>query len=164
MKVLLLFVVFVSGQRIPNYKEAGKAFVLQYYTVFDSPQRPSVKDFFESNDSILVSGGDIFYGVDAIMPKFATSAIVAQRNITASDCQPTNDAGIIVNVFGRILYNDTAIVGLTPTGNSTSIWFHEMFVLKPRVTSFFIQNQHFRASVWNMTSASMNYSEGLRFV
>lgn len=163
LKVFLLFVVIVAGQRIPNYSQAGKTFVQQYYTLFDSPQKTSVRDFYD--DSVLVTGGEIFIGVDAIMQKYTFMLPVGQRNISTLDCQPTNDAGVIVNVFGRISFNDSSkIVSGNNNWLNSSIWFNEMFVLKPRVTSFFIQNQHFRSSVWNLTSNSVNNSDGLVFV
>lgn len=164
LKVFLLFTVLVTGQRIQNYNQAGKAFVQQYYTLFDGPQRVGVRDFYD--DSILVTGGEILIGVEAIMQKFAMMLAVGQRSVSNMDCQPTNDAGVIVNVFGRISFNDSMKI-VTPNhanASNSSIWFNEMFVLKPRVTSFFIQNQHFRSSVWNMTSSTMNNSDGLIFV
>lgn len=163
LKAFLLYAVIVTGQRIPNYNQAGKAFVQQYYTLFDSAQKSSVRDFYD--DSVLLTGGEIFIGVDAIMQKYMSMVIISQRNISNLDCQPTNDAGVIVNVFGRISFNDSSkIVSGNNNWINSSIWFNEMFVLKPRVTSFFIQSQHFRSSVWNMTSNSMNNSDGLVFV
>jgi hypothetical protein len=163
LKVFLLFVVCTTGQRISTYKEQGIAFVKQYYLLFDSVQRPSVRDFYENVDSILVYGDSMYLGADAIMQKYATSTTVGQRNISATDCQPTNDAGIIINVVGKLSFNDSGLNERSRTLNST-LWFNEMFVLKPRVTAFFIQNQHFRSSVWNISSASMNYSDVLIFV
>jgi hypothetical protein len=45
-----------------------------------------------------------------------------------------------------------------------TLWFNEMFVLKPRVTALYIENHHFRSGVWNMTTSSMNNSDSLIFV
>lgn len=163
MKLLLLFIALVMGERIQNYNQAGKSFVQQYYAMFDSSQRMNLRNFYENNDSILVASGNIFIGVDAIVLKLTSMVTIMQRNITASDCQPTNDAGIIVNVAGKFSFIDASKTVSTNATNAT-LWFNEMFVLKPRVTSFFIENQHFRTSVWNMTTASMNSSDGLIFV
>ena len=163
MKFLLLFTALVMGERIQNYDQAGKSFVQQYYAIFDSALRTNVRNFYENNDSTLVASGNIFFGVDAIVQKLTSMVTIIQRNITTSDCQPTNDAGIIVNVAGKFSFIDISkIVSINST--NASLWFNEMFVLKPRVTSFFIENQHFRTSVWNMTTASMNNSDGLIFV
>lgn len=163
MKFLLFFIALVMGERMQNYNQAGKSFVQQYYAIFDSTQRTNVRNFYENNDSVLVASGNIFFGVDAIVQKLTSMVIITQRNITAMDCQPTNDAGIVVNIAGRFSFIDTLKVVNTNATNAT-LWFNEMFVLKPRVTSFFIENQQFRTSVWNMTTALMNNSDGLIFV
>lgn len=158
----LLFVALAKGQRMPNFNQTGITFVQQYYTQFDGPLRTSVRTFYENTDSVLVSGGEIFYGADAIIQKFSSMMAITQRNIIATDCQPTKDAGLIINVFGRVAFNDPSKT-LSSNSNST-VWFNEMFVLKPRVTSLYVENQYFRASVWNMTSTSTNNSNFLVFV
>jgi Nuclear transport factor 2 (NTF2) domain len=164
-KVLLVFVVLAAGERIQNYNQAGQTFVQQYYLLFDQPQRIGIREFYDSNDSILVINGEIFLGVDLIWQKFTTISPFSQRNVTTIDCQPTNDAGVIVNVFGRISLNiSSSIVFGNRNANGTMTWFNEMFVLKPRVTSFYIQNQYFRTSTWNTTSSGIDNHNGLIFV
>lgn len=152
----LILTSFVACDRISNYKQVGQAFIQQYYTLFDNVLlRSGVKDLYDGNDSILIIGTDIFYGAEKIMERLNMVSPVVQRNVTSADCQPTNDAGVIVNVYGRILFTDSV-------GNWTP-HFIEMFVLKPRVTSYFIQNQHFRSTIVT-NSTNNNNTDSLRFV
>lgn len=159
VKLFLILVTSVTCDRITNYKQVGQTFVQKYYALFDNILfRAGVKDFYDSSDSILVSGTDIFFGSDKIMERLNVVSSVVQRNVTATDCQPTNDAGVIMNVFGKILSSDT-------TSNWTP-FFTEMFVIKPKVTSYYIQSQYFRSTVIfnSTTNMSINIIDGLRFV
>lgn len=114
-----------------------------------------MKDFYDINDSVLIYAGELFYGVDKIMDKFNSLSKIASRNITASDFQPTSDAGVILNIFGKVLFNDI--------NNNMTLFFTEMFVLKPRVTAYYIQNQYYRSSgIYNGTGAYN--TDGLHFV
>jgi Nuclear transport factor 2 (NTF2) domain len=133
----LLFVTcLATGERIPNYNQLGVDWMQKLYAASDSTPRASLRDFYD--DSVLVYNGETLYGVDKIMEKYNNISTVVKRNITTADCSPTNDAGFIVNVFGKILFNVSE--------NGTSQWFNEMLVFKPRVTAFYIQNQQFRTS------------------
>lgn len=125
-----------------------------YYSTFDSTlTRKNLQDLYEINNSIVIYGGDIFFAVDKIMERLSSVPNIIQRNISSTDYQPTNDAGVIVNVFGKILTNEI---------NANSTYFTEMFVLKPKVTAFYIQNQQYRQS--SLITSANNLSEGLRFV
>lgn len=147
---------FVNCDRIFNYKQVGLTFMQQYYSLFDNNLlRSGVKDFYDGNDSILIAGSEIYFGADKIMERLNIITAVVSRNVTTSDSQPTNDGGVIVNVYGRILYSDTA-------SNWTTPHFTEMFILKPRVTSFFIQHQHLRTAI--ITNNINNNTDSLRFV
>jgi Nuclear transport factor 2 (NTF2) domain len=147
----LLFVTcLAAGERISNYNQLGVDWMQKFYTAFDSNPRANLRDFYD--ESILVYNGDILYGVDRIMEKYNNISTVVKRNITTADFAPTNDAGFIVNVFGRILFSVSE--------NNTSQWFNEMLVFKPRVTAFFIQNQQFRTSRLSIA----NDTDILRFV
>jgi hypothetical protein len=158
---IFMVLALANGQRIANFNQTGAAFVRDFYALFDTPQRSGVRVFYDT-DSVLVTGGDIYYGVDSIIQKFTAMIAVLQRTIYTMDSQPTKDAGVIVNVAGRIAFNDTTRI-VTPSPNMT-LWFNEMFVLKPRVTALYIENHHFRSGVWNMTTSSMNNSDSLIFV
>jgi hypothetical protein len=152
-------------ERIDNFKDAGTSFVRTYYSLFDNDfQRATVRDFYDNFDSILIMGGEMFIGIDKIMEKYTRTPTVLQRIVNGTDCQPTTDSGVIINVYGRILMND-----------QTNQWqsFHEMFVLQPKVTLFYISNQHYRASSWNasMYNSTVNNNnnnnvngDSLRFV
>lgn len=149
---LLLFTGFIACERISNFNQVGQAFVQQYYAFFDNlAQRASVRNFYDVTDSVLVFSGSLFYGADAIMNRLSSVPNVVLRNVSSIDSQPTNDAGVIVNIFGRILFSDT-VSNYTPS-------FSEMFVLKPRVNSYYIQNQYVRSS-----SIVLSITDGLRFV
>lgn len=148
--VLLVTSLSVMSDRIGNFNQVGMELMQKYYAAFDAnlPKRSEVKDLYDAVDSYLVYAGESFIGVDKIMEKFNSVLNVVARNITSSDSQPTNDGGVIMNVFGRISSVD-----------NTLLYFTEMFVIKPRVTSFFIQNQQFRSS-----KIVSNTSDVLHFV
>lgn len=153
--ILTSFLSSLTCDRIFNYKQVGLTFMQQYYTIFDNNLlRSGVKDFYDGNDSILIAGSEIYFGADKIMERLNIITAVVSRNVTTSDSQPTNDGGVIVNVYGRILYSDTA--------SNWTPHFTEMFILKPRVTSFFIQNQHLRTAI--ITNNINNNTDSLRFV
>lgn len=156
--LLLLLTSFVTCEQNPNYLQIGRGFVQQFYAYYDVAfQRSSVRSFYDINESVLLYAGELFQGADKIMEKFTAGVSnVVQRNITFTDVQPTNDAGMIINVFGRILYSDSTAANWTPH-------FTEMFVIKPRFTMYYIQNQHFRSSV-AVNSSSISINDGLRFV
>lgn len=150
--VFLLATTLVTCQQIVNYNQVASAFVQQYYSAFDNAaQRQTVQSFYDVN-SVLLYNGVLFIGVDRIMTKFTSVSTIIKRTILFSDYQPTNDAGVIVNVLGRILTSD-------PNANST--FFNEMLVLKPRATGYYIQNQQFRQS---MVTSNGNIADGLHFV
>lgn len=137
---------FAVSQKNPNFAQIGKTFMDQYYSIFDNDfQRGSVKDFYDSSDSMLSYNGEMFTGSDAIMNKITFLVKTNQRTILTSDYQPTNDNGVIINVFGKITFKDNINI---------QHFFTEMIILKPRVTSNFIQNQYFRTSRADANSSS----------
>ena len=150
--VVLLFTTFVNCERISNFNQVGQAFVQQYYALFDNNfQRAGIRSFYDTSDSALVYASALYFGSDSIMNRLSSVSNVVQRNISSVDSQPTNDAGVIVNVFGRIIYSDT-VSNYAPS-------FDEMFILKPKLNSWYIQNQYVRTSL-----ILMNSIDGLRFV
>lgn len=119
-----------------------------YYALYDTDHRPSLRDFYDVTDSVLVYATETFIGVDKIIEKLGGAAKVIQRNISTSDCQPTNFDGFIVNIFGTVLLS----------GNSNLSFFNEMFVTRAKNSSYYIQNQNYRASGGN------GVSDFLRFI
>lgn len=156
-----LFVVLGGGSvtcdRIQNYIQVGTNFLQNYYASYDNlNQRARVRDFYDFTDSAAILSGTILFGADQIMNKINTMNNVVQRNILFSDLQPTSDGGVILNVFGRISYD---------VNTGTSSFFSEMFVIKPRGSTFYIQNQHFRASTGtNNSNNNNNNADSLHFV
>lgn len=151
---ILLLSIGSECDRIANYAQVCTTFMQQYYAFFDStPQRSSVATFYDINDSVLVSAGTLYIGSAQIMDRLGRVSNVVQRNITYSDCQPTYDAGVIVNVFGRISYD---------VRNAS--FYSEMFVVKPRISgtvAYYIQNQQYRSA---QPTTQPNIADGLRFV
>lgn len=146
----LILVTVVLTQRIANYNQVGKTFIDSYYKNFDGDQRTLLKDVYDNFDSYVVFRGEVMMGADKIIERFNTLPRVAQRNISFTDFQPTSDSGVILNVFGKIMFND-------PLNNST-LFFSEMIVLKLKVTAYYVQNQYFRSS------GMYNNTDGLHFV
>lgn len=153
IQILLLSTCYVSMERIQGYNQIGMTFMKQFYAIYDNDSsRTNLRDLYDTNDSILVYHGEIFYGLDKIITKYTNLAKVVERNITTADFQPTNDAGVILNIFGRIMLKDA----------TNKSYYSEMFVIKPRVTAYYIQHHHFRFSgIWAQQG---NNSDGLIFV
>lgn len=148
--LFLLLASSVKTERISNFVQVAKAFIDTYYRNFDGDQRSVLKDVYDSVDSYVVFRGEVLIGADKILEKYNTLPRVQQRNVSYSDSQPTTDSGVILNVFGKILFND-------PSNNSPQP-FTEMFVLMPRVSAYYVQNQYFRSS------GAQNNTDGLHFV
>lgn len=127
----------------------------QYYLLFDGVvPRAGIKDYYDSTDSIMVYGGEIFIGVDKITEKLNNLPKVYQRNITASDFQPTNDGGVILNIFGRIQFTDAT---------TSPFFFTEMLIIKLKVTSYYIQNQYLRTPNINATTGAIATGDNFKF-
>lgn len=153
--IFLLVIALVTSQQIPNYVQVGANFIQLYYSTFDNAvtRQQNIRNLYSSSSN-LAYGGVVISGVENIVQRFETVPNVIQRNISSTDSQPTNDAGVIINVFGKLLTGDVNAPG-------SSVFFTEMFFIKPKVTSFVIQNQQFRQSAGNVTSA---VADSLHFV
>lgn len=153
--ILLLFTSCVTCDRLQNYNQVGAAFMQNFYLSFDNVlQRSNIRNFYDVTNSVAVFRGEILYGGDSIVARLSTFSNVIQRTIFFSDFQPTSDDGVIINVFGKISYN---------ANTGTSSLFSEMFVIKPRGSNFYIQNQQFRAST-SSNSNGNNNADTLHFV
>lgn len=151
--ILLLVTGYVTCDRIQNYNQVGASFMQNFYASFDNVlQRASVRNYYDVTDSAANFRGELLFGADGIMARLNSFTNVIQRNIFFADYQPTSDAGVILNVFGKISYD-------VNTGNSS--FFSEMFVIKPRGSNFYIQNQQFRASTPN--NSNNNNVDSLHF-
>merc|ERR1711902_417390 len=119
----------------PNYESIGKAFTEQYYGLFDDPaQRPGLVNLYNAEQSLMTFEGQQMQGAAKIMEKIASLTFQKIAHlITAVDCQPMFDGGILINVLGQLKTDDDI-----PQS------FMQNFVLKPAGDSFFIQHDVFR--------------------
>jgi len=125
----------------PQFLEIGQSFAKQYYNQFDSSaeSRATLQCFYHAEHSLMSFEGVQVQGSVAIMEKIkAFSFQSIRRVITAVDCQPTFDGGVIVNVLGQLQMDQDPAHGFTQT-----------FVLKPQAGSFFIQHDMFRLVIHN---------------
>lgn len=124
----------------PNYVQIGEAFTKQYYMMFDDPaQRANLVNLYNAEQSLMSFEGTQLQGSVKIMEKI--QGLTFQRIahvITAVDCQPTFDGGILINVLGQLKTDDDPPQSFT-----------QCFVLKPANDSFFIQHDMFRLVIHN---------------
>jgi hypothetical protein len=124
----------------PNYDQIGKAFTQQYYAMFDdATQRANLINLYNAEQSLMTFEGVQVQGAARIMEKI--SGLTFQKIahvITAVDCQPSFDGGILINVLGQLKTDDD------PPQS-----FCQCFMLKPSADSFFIQHDMFRLAIHN---------------
>jgi len=122
----------------PQYETIGKSFVQQYYAMFDDPlQRPNLAQLYNTEQSLMTFEGQQAQGTLKIMEKFNSLTFQKiQHIITAVDCQPMFDGGILICVLGQLKTDEDPPHSFTQT-----------FVLKPIADSFFIQHDLFRLSL-----------------
>jgi hypothetical protein len=127
----------------PQYDAIGKAFVQQYYAIFDdATQRQNLSALYNADQSLMTFEGVQMQGVAKIMEKIGS--LTFQRivhSITAIDCQPMFDGGILINVLGQLKTDDDPAQS-----------FIQTFVLKPGGDSFFIQHDTFRLVLHNIAT------------
>jgi len=124
----------------PQYENIGKAFVQQYYAIFDDPpNRANVINFYDATNSFMTFEGQQIQGAPKIIEKVqALSFQKIARVITAVDSQPTFDGGVIINVLGRLKCDED------PPHS-----FSQVFLLKPSAGSFFVAHDIFRLNIHN---------------
>ncbi|XP_040564898.1 LOW QUALITY PROTEIN: probable nuclear transport factor 2 [Lepeophtheirus salmonis] len=124
----------------PNYESIGKAFTQQYYALFDDPaQRHQLVNLYNAEQSLMSFEGQQMQGSMKIMEKIQSLTFKKIAHlITAVDCQPTFDGGILINVLGQLKTDDDPPQSFT-----------QSFVLKPANDSFFIQHDMFRLVIHN---------------
>jgi len=134
----------------PNFDEIGKAFIKQYYEVFDNKEmRPNVAAMYLNNHvpgqlGLLSFEGQQFQGIDAIAEKMKQIPLDnMQRVISTVDCQPMYDGGVIVSVVGQLKNNDV---------NDKVMAFCQTFVLKAVGQGFFISHDIFRLCLHNLAA------------
>lgn len=125
----------------PQYQQIGETFVKQYYAIFDADRegREKLVNFYHAELSLMSFEGVQVQGAAQIMDKIKSLSFnKIQRVITAVDCQPTFDGGVMVNILGQLKMDEDPIHG-----------FSQTFVLKPLSDSFFIQHDSFRLVIHN---------------
>eukprot|EP00090_Calanus_glacialis_P014662 TRINITY_DN2349_c0_g1_i1.p1 TRINITY_DN2349_c0_g1~~TRINITY_DN2349_c0_g1_i1.p1 ORF type:complete len:132 (-),score=36.21 TRINITY_DN2349_c0_g1_i1:333-728(-) len=127
----------------PNYEAIGKAFTEQYYNMFDNPAtRSQLQALYNADQSLLSFEGQQMQGATKIMEKLSSLTFQKIAHlITAVDCQPMFDGGILINVLGQLKTDDDI-----PQS------FMQNFVLKPAGDSFFIQHDVFRLVLHNVAA------------
>jgi len=127
----------------PAYETIGKAFVEQYYALFDDPQRrPQLINLYNAEQSLMTFEGQQMQGAAKIMEKIASLTFQKIAHvITAVDSQPTFDGGVLINVLGQL-----------KTDEDPPQSFTQQFVLKPAADTFFIQHDMFRLVLHNIAA------------
>lgn len=127
----------------PNFNEIGKAFTDQYYQMFDNAAtRGQLQALYNPEQSLMSFEGQQMQGAAKIMEKIASLSFQKIAHlITAIDCQPMFDGGILINVLGQLKTDDD------PPQS-----FMQNFVLKPAGDSFFIQHDNFRLVLHNVAA------------
>jgi len=127
----------------PNYDAIGKAFVQQYYALFDDKNaRPNLVNLYNAEQSLMTFEGVQMQGSAKIMEKI--SSLTFERiahSITAIDCQPMFDGGILINVLGQL-----------KTDEDPPHSFLQTFVLQNSGGSWFIGHDVFRLSLHDIPS------------
>lgn len=127
----------------PQYDAIGKAFVQQYYTLFDDAnQRANLTQLYNPTESLMTFEGVQMQGAAKIMEKIGSLTFQrVQHSITAIDCQPMFNGGILINVLGQLKTDDDPAQS-----------FIQTFLLKPGGDSFFIQHDTFRLVLHNVAT------------
>ena len=106
----------------PQYEQIGKAFVEQYYNIFDNVAtrwvnvkwyflykikmtscRANLQQLYNADQSLLSFEGQQMQGAAKIMEKLGSLTFQKiQHLITTTDCQPMFDGGILINVLGQL--------------------------------------------------------------
>merc|ERR1712107_857866 len=128
----------------PNYEAIGKAFTTQYYQMFDNPAtRPQLQALYNAEQSLLSFEGQQMQGSAKIMEKLGSLTFQKIAHlITAVDCQPMFDGGILINVLGQLKTDEDPAHG-----------FSQAFVLKPANASWFIAHDVFRLAIHDVAAS-----------
>jgi len=127
----------------PNYEQIGKAFTEQYYNMFDNPAtRSQLQALYNADQSLLSFEGQQMQGVAKIMEKLQSLTFQKIAHlITAVDCQPMFDGGILINVLGQLKTDEDQPHGFT-----------QCFLLRPSDNSWFIQHDIFRLALHHVAA------------
>jgi len=126
----------------PEYDNIGKAFTQQYYAMFDNPAtRAQLVNLYNAEQSLMTFEGVQLQGAAKIMEKISSLTFQKIAHlITAVDCQPSFDGGVLINVLGQLKTDDDP-----PHG------YNQCFMLKPSSEgSWFIQHDIFRIAVHDL--------------
>lgn len=127
----------------PHYEQIGKAFTEQYYNLFDNPAtRANLSTLYNAEQSLMSFEGQAMQGSVKIMEKIQSLTFQKIAHlVTAVDCQPMFDGGVLVNVLGQLKTDDD------PPQS-----FVQNFVLKPSGDSYYIQHDAFRLVLHNVAA------------
>jgi len=127
----------------PNFKTIGEQFTTEYYGMFDDPnRRPGLVNWYNPDQSLMTFEGQQIQGAAKIMEKISSLTFQKIAHvITAVDCQPTFDGGVLITVLGQLKTDDDPPQSFT-----------QSFVLKPNGESFFIQHDMFRLVLHNIAT------------
>merc|ERR1711953_316066 len=122
----------------PNYDHIGRAFTTQYYAMFDNQAtRANLVNLYNADQSLMTFEGTQIQGAAKIMEKIQSLTFQKIAHvITAVDCQPTFDGGILINVLGQLKTDEDPPHGFTHT-----------FALKPEQGSWFVKHEIFRMAL-----------------
>jgi len=127
----------------PNYEAIGKAFTTQYYQLFDNAAtRGQLQALYNAEQSLMSFEGMQMQGSAKIMEKLASLTFQKiQHIVTAVDCQPMFDGGILINVLGQLKTDEDQVHGFT-----------QSFLLRPAGESWFIQHDIFRLALHHIAA------------
>jgi len=144
----------------PNYEAIGKAFTEQYYNIFDNAAtRPQLQNLYNAEQSLLSFEGQQMQGSAKIMEKLSSLTFQKIAHlITAVDCQPMFDGGILINVLGQLKVSFVTVTTFTTekkmpqTDEDPAHGFSQAFVLKPDGQSWFIAHDVFRLALHHVAT------------
>ncbi|KAL0207046.1 hypothetical protein P9112_012757 [Eukaryota sp. TZLM1-RC] len=121
-----------------SFEEIGRAFVKQYYKIFDS-DRQQLSSFY-CDESMLTFEGKHYHGTTNIIKQLTNglSFETVEHNVDNMyiDCQPSTTNGIFIMVSGNIIANKNS---------DQPIKFRQMFHLtSPGKNQWFLTNDVFR--------------------
>jgi len=127
----------------PHYEQIGKAFTEQYYNLFDNPAtRANLSTLYNAEQSLMSFEGQAMQGTAKIMEKIQSLTFQKIAHlVTAVDCQPMFDGGVLVNVLGQLKTDEDQAHGFT-----------QNFVLRPIGNSWFIQHDIFRLALHDIAT------------
>merc|ERR1712240_790030 len=148
------------------------AFTTQYYQMFDNPAtRPQLQALYNAEQSLLSFEGQQMQGSAKIMEKLGSLTFQKIAHlITAVDCQPMFDGGILINVLGQLKVKCLICIHciredeMIQTDDDPAHGFSQAFVLKPDGQSWFIAHDVFRLALHHVATGESNWFYALVYI